>query len=1139
MYENPLASDGCAGSTPARGTNQSPQFLFIMRKNLPLFFLGTLIVACLFTCPLAAQTNIVADADALYALANQSASTDFAGQTIELQADIDLSNYDWKPIGTKTRPFQGTFHGNGHLITGLHRFDAAATDGVGLFGHVGQNAVIEKVGLNGIIVAKNKRRIGVIAGVCDGTIRQCWSMAQTAAAGNMVGGLVGELNSHGSITDCYNAGMILNANDTIGGIVGRNQGTLRRVYSSGYAKNGYAIVGLNQGGTYDDCYYDRKVYYQQPGVEHNEVMPVDVTTSMFSLFANSSVWSTASGRYPILSAFAASDAAKLSAAPMFIDTDWIDPINHANDLTRPFTVSTTGGIVWACQDESAKRWIQISGENVNVVRPCTETDVLVNVTLNGHTRVVYMRPRRLEDFAAGAFYGEKRHFCHNEEGNILSAFVTSTSASYGWTEGDYFYRVELYEIIGNDTVFVQALCDNLNAGAFTSWLTSYAIPATKAGTFVLRRFAHDEGCVADWIRSDDEFVYRVYEPFDAGAIQNRRDTLYLTTTPLPITISETTPATGGGGTLTYSWLLNGSALTGSNSASLIYPITEPGSYTFTRMVNDSAECGNSLSDGSYTVVIYYPFDPGTISESSVLSFCTRSAAQEYTLAATSATGGSGVYRYQWYTVNGTDTTAISGATQQNLTLGDIAPLAGQSVLFVRKAEDNTGLTHLTLSTGETTVHVMSELQPGAISDGALPNYCVAYDATGSTMITVSIAETTAATGDPGLEYQWVRLPDGAILATTKDLNYTFPLSEITIGTTYTYIRRVANPGCELVESQGKTTQYYGQGTREEVTVTICDGDLPYTMDWYDQSGNKQTHTFINDGDTWLVSDITGDCPADTLFTVHTVSVPAFKMDDEASLCQETKTMTLYYEQTAGLSDVFYIRYSADLAKYMGRPDTMGVITTPGAIVFNNMPNIGEGDCYLNVQIGYADQSESGTCFSRSHRMNLYVSLGGYVYSKYDRVVFVDNNPNNGALPGVTDKLEFVAYQWYKNGVKQDGQTGQYYHEDGRELNGVYYVMLTDTKGVRYRSCDVVLPKETASSAPQHSAVYPVPAAAGQPVTVEAEGTVLIRSFAGEIIQRAEQVNGSIVINAPYIAGIYYVQITAPDGSVEMHKLIVK
>ena len=1133
MYENPLASDGCAGSTPARGTNLKSNFF--MRKYLPLLFLGVFAYAC----PLFAQTSYVSDADQLYALSVQAAITDFAGQTIELQADIDLSDYNWKPIGTKNNPFQGTFHGNGHMITGLHRFDASATDGIGLFGHVGQNAVIEKVGINGIIVAKTKRRIGAIAGVCDGAIRQCWSMAYIAAAGNVVGGLVGDLTTNGVISDCYHAGIILNANDTIGGIVGRNKGSLQRVYSSGYAKNGYAIVGLHQGGSYSDCYYDRKLYYQQPGVVDDEVVPVDVTSSMFSLFSGLSAWSCTSGRYPVLAVFVNTDAAKLSAAPMFIDTDWIDPVNHANDLTRPFTVSTANGIVWTCQDESAKQWIQISGANVNVIRPCTETDVLVDVTLNTQTRVAYMRPRRLDDFAPGAFFGETRHFCHNDAANILGAFVTASPASHGWTDGDYFYRVELYEIVGNDTVFRKVVCDNKNSGEFTTWMNTYVIPATQSGTFVLRRFAHDEGCVADWIRSDDEFVFRIYQPFDAGAIQDGKDTLYLKTTPLNITVSETTAVSGGGGPITYSWLLNGSALPGSNSASLIYSITEPGNYSFRRMVQDSAECGNSLSDGTYTVVIYYPFDPGKISESSVLTFCNPAAAKDYTLSATPATGGNGQYRYQWYTVSGTDTVAIPGGTQQNLPLSTIAPLAGQSVTFVRKAEDSTGLTHLMLSTGETTVHVMAALDPGAIADGALPNYCLPYDATSSTKITVTIAETTAASGDAGLEYQWIRMPDGAILADTKDLNYTFPLSEITLGTTYTYIRRVANPGCELIESQGQTTQYYGQATREEVSVTICDEQLPYTMDWYDKNGGKQTHTFYNDGDTWLASDQTGDCPADTLFTVHTVSVPAFKMDDEASLCQETGTMTLYYEQTAGLSDVFYIKYSADLAKYMGHPDTTGVITTPGAIVFNNMPNIGEGDCYLNVQIGYANKSESGICFSRSHRMNLYVSLGGYVYSKYDRVIFVDNNPRNGALPDVTDKLQFVSYQWYKNGVKQEGQVGQYYHEDGRQLNGVFYVMLTDTKGVRYRSCDVVMPAENASSAPQRSAVYPVPAAAGQPLTVEAEGTVLIRSFAGQIISRTDNVNGSAVINAPYMAGIYYVQITAPDGAVEMHKLIVK
>ena len=67
----------------------------------------------MMACPLVAQTHFVNDAETLYALANQSASTDYAGQTIELQADIDLSNYDWKPIGTTTLPFHGTFKGEG------------------------------------------------------------------------------------------------------------------------------------------------------------------------------------------------------------------------------------------------------------------------------------------------------------------------------------------------------------------------------------------------------------------------------------------------------------------------------------------------------------------------------------------------------------------------------------------------------------------------------------------------------------------------------------------------------------------------------------------------------------------------------------------------------------------------------------------------------------------------------------------------------------------------------------------------------------------------------------------------------------------------------------------------------------------
>ena len=92
---------------------------------------------------------------------------------------------------------------------------------------------------------------------------------------------------------------------------------------------------------------------------------------------------------------------------------------------------------------------------------------------------------------------------------------------------------------------------------------------------------------------------------------------------------------------------------------------------------------------------------------------------------------------------------------------------------------------------------------------------------------------------------------------------------------------------------------------------------------------------------------------------------------------------------------------------------------------------------------------------------------------------MDNNPNNGALPDATEKLEFVSYQWFKNGMLQEGETGQYYHEGGAILNGVFYCMLKDTKGNSYRTCDVILPAESTSNAPQSTTVYPVPVGVGE------------------------------------------------------------
>ena len=1106
---------------------------------------------------------VVTSAAELAWLADQN--EDFLGATIVLQTNIDLNGQVWKPIGTATKPFKGTFKGKGHLIKGLLRFDA--TDGVGLFGHVAGEATIDSLGISGgKLVAPNKRRVGTIAGVCAGAIRQCWSMAEIAVAGNVVGGLVGELSATGSITDAYHAGLILNANDTIGGVVGRNnQGSLTSVFSTGYAKNGKALVGIDLSGTYIDCHFDRKLYYQESGLTVDPQTPVDVTSAMFALYNDSPVWSNASDRYPVLSAFVNTDAAILSAAPMMIEGVEINPVNHANDLTLDFTVSTVdGAITWTCEDQSATRWIAINGSQVTVTRPCSEIDVLVDKTMNNELHVVYMRPRRTDDLLAGKFISydpETQYrdsilfFCYNGKNNAdLSTYSEMEVAERGWLteDGDYTYQVERWVIndFTGDTTVLDTMLSNASTAMYRSWYNYAEINLTEPGHYIIRSFVKDE-CVNAWVEIPNGVEYVVFEEFIPGKIVSKTDTVILDAVPYLANANSLSVSIGGNGEIVYWWMLNkdghlDTVVAPSPTAlNLVnYPITEPGIYRFTRgTMDESCYTPNFILPtlGEYVVRAYLPLEPGEVKPNTDTTFCSVEDAKAAAITATKATGGVSDkgYSYQWYIVNGTDSTLIVGATGQNLSLGNLNLQAGKDYTFVRKAWDNTRFTHWTVSRYSRTIHIMEPLLPGAITDGAMEDYCAPFDATSSTLITISVPETTPAVGDANLQYRWICTIGGSskVVGSSASLTYQVRLGDV-VGKTLSFNREVSNPGCDWQRSTGTATKYIGQDTRDFVTFTVCESELPYTMTWIDGT----TLTFYNDGDSRTVSDTwTTRCAKDTTFKVVVAQRPNFVFyEDYVSWCQTTGTMAVYYNDDPAIpSNYFYIRYSDDLKAYMGKADTTGAITTPGMIQFENMPSLGTGDLYLMVQIGYSAGDGGSTCFSSSRQLRLYPSLGGYLYSKYDRVVFVDNNPTNGALPETTDKLEFVSYQWYKNGIIQEGMTGQYYHENGATLNGVFYCMLKDTKGKTYRTCDITLPAEGASAAPQRGAVYPIPANSGETITIECTGNVRIISFAGECVTRIENVEQMATVSAPRVPGMYYVEIRDAEGGLDIHKLIVK
>lgn len=238
---------------------------------------------------------------------------------IILDNDIDLSDIDWTPIGTESRPYTGTFDGNNKTIRGLE-INQSGTDNVGLIGYLGsegkvQNVVlanisvsgancvggiagqnygtVENCSVNGTVTGKGFTDTGGIAGSNYGTISGCSAEGTVTGSVNVggiaggsylgviidgchstaavsgissVGGVLGNLGNNSFLMACYSTGKVtVTSTDGsfVGGVVGINsQGTVTGCYhatgeitSLGGGRIG-GIVGENYIGTVAACYWD-------------------------------------------------------------------------------------------------------------------------------------------------------------------------------------------------------------------------------------------------------------------------------------------------------------------------------------------------------------------------------------------------------------------------------------------------------------------------------------------------------------------------------------------------------------------------------------------------------------------------------------------------------------------------------------------------------------------------------------------------------------------------------------------------------------------------------------------------------------------------------------------------------------------
>ena len=147
-----------------------------------------------------------------------------------LTADINLDGVEWPMapiapgisnsfhIGWWRRRFSGSLDGNGHALKNL-RIRGQGRGCLGLFGYLGEGALVSNLGVVNVDIAGATGRNGALAGYCiSSSIVNCYSTG-SISGDDYVGGLVGELHKNSSISRSYSSSTV-SGRERIGGLTG-------------------------------------------------------------------------------------------------------------------------------------------------------------------------------------------------------------------------------------------------------------------------------------------------------------------------------------------------------------------------------------------------------------------------------------------------------------------------------------------------------------------------------------------------------------------------------------------------------------------------------------------------------------------------------------------------------------------------------------------------------------------------------------------------------------------------------------------------------------------------------------------------------------------------------------------------------
>ncbi len=210
---------------------------------------------------------LISSVDDFLQFANKAnAATYWAGGVYtRLECHLDLQGIALMPIGgtyddgegnLEALFFEGNFDGNGYRISNA-TVGQAGQSNIGLFGQVGSQGGISRLGVENISATGEYGVGGLVGNNNGGTISFCSTTGQVYGY-NQAGGIAGYSNS-GTITACYSRCSV-SGDRYIGGLAGLSfSNSITDSYSVGSVMGSYSTGGLfgyENGSTVSSCFWD-------------------------------------------------------------------------------------------------------------------------------------------------------------------------------------------------------------------------------------------------------------------------------------------------------------------------------------------------------------------------------------------------------------------------------------------------------------------------------------------------------------------------------------------------------------------------------------------------------------------------------------------------------------------------------------------------------------------------------------------------------------------------------------------------------------------------------------------------------------------------------------------------------------------